>query len=740
MSNFKKQSFPMPVKAHSYRSTAFDRPNTLFKKRHVIVIVLSFLFRINAFTQQEKIDSLTKLLPLLRDSARVDCLNKLGAIYQETQTDSALFYSYKALSESNNIQYAKGVSEAFFVIGLSFGQRADYRSAEKNLRLSISNAESELPAARLGEAYLYLGLSLYAQSNFQYATRALLKADELFKKSKDVRGSNRILFFLALNYEESGLYEKAFELCVKSLKEAKKDNDQEFFFLSLLGMGRLYQNVEDYQTALEYYQQASSLTGNHSTSQICSFCSLAMIAKLHIGEVYFCLESFDSSKFYLDQVFTFYEANEKDFNARKELLMSATESLGELYLRQKNYDKALANFSEPMRFFSWGNNLTYLMRVLLNTGKAYAGKSEFNSALDYARRLLFMAKQTNARKYIRDGTGLMWSIYDRLGSADSAYKYYLQYAAMKDSLLNVRYIRQLSLFKQQSANEREQLQMQLALQKELLNKKIAISILIIVILLAFIIIRIIMLKRKNEAYNRERAENELQIQKLESERTKAELQQQTTELEMQALRAQMNPHFIFNSLNSINRFILKKQSSEASEYLTKFSRLIRLILQNSQAPFITLESELEALQLYLELEAVRFDHQFEYRIIVDEDIDESVIKVPPLIIQPYAENAIWHGLMHKEEKGFLEIKLFPEDGMIYCRITDNGIGRKKASELKSKSVAAHKSMGLRITADRIARLQRNKVWIDYITISDLALPDGSAAGTEVIIKIPVIYD
>ena len=112
--------------------------------------------------------------------------------------------------------------------------------------------------------------------------------------------------------------------------------------------------------------------------------------------------------------------------------------------------------------------------------------------------------------------------------------------------------------------------------------------------------------------------------------------------------------------------------------------------------------------------------------------------MPPLIIQPYAENAIWHGLMHKEEKGLLEIKLFSEeDDMLYCKITDNGIGRKKAAELKSKSASAHKSMGLRITADRIARLQQNKVWIDYITVNDLIFPDGSAAGTEVILKIPL---
>jgi ligand-binding sensor domain-containing protein len=232
--------------------------------------------------------------------------------------------------------------------------------------------------------------------------------------------------------------------------------------------------------------------------------------------------------------------------------------------------------------------------------------------------------------------------------------------------------------------------------------------------------------------------NELEQRK--KEQLLGELQQQKTELEMQALRAQMNPHFIFNSLNSINRFILQNNKAKASEYLTKFSRLIRLILQNSQAALISLESELESLQLYLELEAVRFDHQFEYKITFDEELDVSTIKVPPLIIQPYAENAIWHGLMHKEDNGHLTIELFEQKEMLCCKITDNGIGRKKAAELKSKSGSNHKSMGMRITADRIAILQKEKQFESHIYIKDLVLPDDSAGGTEVLIKIPIQYD
>jgi LytS/YehU family sensor histidine kinase len=217
-------------------------------------------------------------------------------------------------------------------------------------------------------------------------------------------------------------------------------------------------------------------------------------------------------------------------------------------------------------------------------------------------------------------------------------------------------------------------------------------------------------------------------------------QHKASELEMQALRAQMNPHFIFNSLNSINMFILENNKLQASEYLSKFSRLVRLILQNSQEALIPLGRELEALELYLELEALRFDNKFEYKIAVDDDVDTTVLKVPPLIIQPYAENAIWHGLMHKKEKGHLRIELYEQDEILLCKVIDDGIGRKKAAELKTKSASTHKSMGMRITADRIAMMQQQKQNGTSISITDLVLSDGSAEGTEVLIKIPLWYD
>ena len=209
---------------------------------------------------------------------------------------------------------------------------------------------------------------------------------------------------------------------------------------------------------------------------------------------------------------------------------------------------------------------------------------------------------------------------------------------------------------------------------------------------------------------------------------------------MQALRAQMNPHFIFNSLNSINRFILQNNKAQASEYLTKFSKLVRMILQNSQASLISLEAELEALDLYLEMEALRFNYHFDYKITTSKDLDIEVLQVPPLILQPYVENAIWHGLMHKEEKGHLNIEVLEKDDQLYFSIEDNGVGRQKSKELASKTATKHKSMGLRITANRIAILQKNGSTESPVTIRDLVDSNGVAAGTEVIIKMPLLYD
>jgi sensor histidine kinase YesM len=310
---------------------------------------------------------------------------------------------------------------------------------------------------------------------------------------------------------------------------------------------------------------------------------------------------------------------------------------------------------------------------------------------------------------------------------------------MRDSILNDQIKAKLIAYGPQQKikllNKEKEIQ-QAKLQKESIIKNSFIAGSIGLLLLGFIISRNIILKRKNEKL---RLEYELELQQSESEKTKAELEQQAIELEMQALRAQMNPHFLFNTLSFINRFILKNDKARASAYLTKVSKLVRMILQNSQDATIPLEGELEALQLYLELEALRYDHRFSYALLVSPEIDVAAVKVPPLLIQPFAENAIWHGLMHKEDKGHIDIKLYREGEALCCKITDDGVGRNKAKEMKAGSAPTHKSMGMHVTASRIAMLQHNRNLGSGVIITDLVLRDGSPAGTEVLFKIPMVY-
>lgn len=187
----------------------------------------------------------------------------------------------------------------------------------------------------------------------------------------------------------------------------------------------------------------------------------------------------------------------------------------------------------------------------------------------------------------------------------------------------------------------------------------------------------------------------------ERERNAQAFSQRITELELQALRAQMNPHFLFNTLNSIKFFIIRNEPDAAADYLTKFSRLIRLILSNSKSERIALSTELEALRLYVELERLRFGKQFEFVLSLDDSIEPDYVQVPPLIVQPYVENAIWHGLMHKDSEGRLEVRLSLEGENLVVEVDDNGIGRAAAASIRSKTATKEKSLGMDITRNRL---------------------------------------
>ncbi len=219
----------------------------------------------------------------------------------------------------------------------------------------------------------------------------------------------------------------------------------------------------------------------------------------------------------------------------------------------------------------------------------------------------------------------------------------------------------------------------------------------------------------------------------------AEYNKRIAEIEMKALRAQMNPHFLFNVLNSIKLYMVQNDAKTASVFLTKFSRLIRLILNNSKSKMVCLADELEALKLYIEMENFRFNDKFDYSIDLDKNVNADDIEIPPLILQPYVENAIWHGLMHKDDgRGKLEIGILKDNGTIQFIIEDNGIGREKSRSLNTRLATSHQSVGMKITKDRIQRTNQLYGLSANVEVVDLKDPEnGKAVGTKVLINLPI---
>jgi signal transduction histidine kinase len=240
-------------------------------------------------------------------------------------------------------------------------------------------------------------------------------------------------------------------------------------------------------------------------------------------------------------------------------------------------------------------------------------------------------------------------------------------------------------------------------------------------------------KRTAEVQQQGKVLEEQRFKQLESV-----FEQRLAETEMAALRAQMNPHFIFNCLNSIKLYTLENDSVTASDYLSKFSRLIRMVLENSRSEKITLENELETLRLYIDMEAMRFKDKVKYKMTIDKEMDPQFVEIPPLLLQPYVENAIWHGLMHREGGGLIEIEVQqPEDNLLQITITDDGIGRQAAADLKSKSATKQKSLGLKMTTDRIELINQRFQNRTQVQILDLVDTEGAALGTKVIVQIPI---
>jgi len=390
------------------------------------------------------------------------------------------------------------------------------------------------------------------------------------------------------------------------------------------------------------------------------------------------------------------------------------------YYLEKEYDSAIRLYNRSLMYSVPSKNYFVSANALGNLGTIYRDLGETKKSLKYYLESIEEAKTINYIFHLSWVYKDMSDMYLRLRDTSNAYKNYVLFKLYNDSIVKKSSSEGLTdariRYEADSHNkELELLNLRLYNQRLLIYGGAGLFLLSVTVL-------ILLLSRA----------------KINAKRRISEMNRKISEITQANLRQQMNPHFIFNTLNSIQYYMYQHDKLATNNYLTKFSSLMRKVLENSRHTSVPLRDELDALNLYLELEMIRFKDKFEYEINIDEEIDTLLYKVPTMLIQPYVENSISHGLMPGENKGIVKIDLKLESEYILCTIEDNGIGREAAFEKKKKSDNNHNSLGTQIVSSRLDLVNSLYGTTLKTIYTDLRNQNGEPAGTRVEIQIPIM--
>ncbi|MCH8317951.1 MAG: tetratricopeptide repeat protein [Bacteroidetes bacterium] len=542
--------------------------------------------------------------------------------------------------------------------------------------------------------------------------RGLSLVDSLETLLKTATDTTRInlLNDLAFEYRRSKP-EKAKGYAEEALALSKKVGFKKGIARSLKNIGIFYYTQGNYDKAIDHYLRSLKIYEKLDDKK-----SIASSLN-NIGIVYWQQGNYDKAMdHYLRSLRMYEELGDKKGIA------NSLNNIGGVYYEQGNYDKAIDHYLRSLKIYEELGDKQGIAISLNNIGEVYREQGKYEMAMEYANRSLSIAQEIGLKELIKNAYETLSTIYAKQKRFQRAYEYYQLYSEVKDSILNKESSKQIAEMEAKYETEKKEKEIEILKKNEELQKaEIEQQELLIYSIIGgsvLVLIIIIVL------YNRNRIKYKLKIEK------------KLSDLEQQALRLQMNPHFIFNSLTSIGSYVYKQKPAKAINYLTKFAKLMRIILEYSKEAQIPIEKEREQLQHYLELEQLRFKDKFNFTIQLDEKLEDD-IGIPPMLLQPLVENAILHGVVPKTDKGKIDVSFQLEQDKVVCSIVDDGVGREKATALKQEKGQVHHSMATQIIQERLAILNTKNTTDMQLKIEDLKDNFGSPCGTKAIISIPI---
>jgi tetratricopeptide (TPR) repeat protein len=567
---------------------------------------------------------------------------------------------------------------------------------------------------------------------------------------------------LAYSYNQTGIlyrntsdYSRAIELHERALDAAKQANNLEFRIFSLNMLGVVYRRLDAIKTALDYSQEALSLADNVAEPSE-GIRRSRNVSLNSIGNIYQALEQYGQAIEHFQRSFELeeeldnkygmavnlqnigecLEAQGKMDEALERFRLAVTydreigsdrgvaicqNSIGRIYIKQNRFGEALELLEQALEEALKTRDQHIIVPIYNNLGWAHLKSKNYKEAEAFLQKAIEKGHELGLVRDVSQGYSLLSDLSADQGDYQKALEFYRQSEEFQHQItneVNNKYVNDIIL-RYGSEKQKNQLAI-LAQENEIINLKLRrnrTTLLIGALLLVLFTLILYIIYRQYQ---------------LTSEK-------KVMTLEQTMLRSQMNPHFLFNSLNSIKHYIINNEQKNAVHYLNKFSKLVRKILETSSMKEISLEEELETITLYMNIENIRFNEEIDFGVEIDPRVNPASVKIPSLILQPFLENALWHGLSSKEGNKRIRITVSQDHpGLIRIAIRDNGIGREAAEKLKESKVLKRKSVGISITRERLANFSRIFQNSFDLSIRDLYAADGTVEGTEVVLTIPTI--